>query len=303
MVLAIALTLLAQASDERRSITILNPSWQTGEVSMNARLVVSAGVVPAGLLDDVWLELRGQGRDWERRAIPASSQLYLSPQEVLTAVVIQPREIPWLQAGDEFEARLRSRFRDGKTCDSESLVVRVAEAEHREAGLLDRLDAWICHLESLRDGLVEDHRKLSRLEALDRVDLVELEALEVRWTGRLRGILDSGVELLQILDEAVTDQVVDPRGEARYRKIAARLRAFGSDPGPSAALARARLVGRGEALQGAFVAGYRSLGIFQGVLDGVHVWRGTLELRRELRTIFREQKCVNVELDRQRRER
>jgi hypothetical protein len=310
MILALALALFAQTPDERRSIVILDPPWLDGEISVNARLLVIAEIVSAEPHRNLWLELRGQGRDWERRTIPPSKQLRVSPLKVVTVVAIEPRAIPWLQAGDEFEARLRCRDRDGENL-SESLVARVADADRREAGLLDRLDACRRHLEGLRDGLEEDHRKLSRLargSTEQESALVDLEALAVRWEGRLRGIRDASSEFLRSLEGAVTDQLVDEKHEARYRKIAARLASCASAAGPSAAVteraARARGAGSRDeyrqALQAAADAEQRYMQIFQKTVDGVNLWRESLELRREIRSICREQKGVNGELVRER---
>src|SRR5689334_20251099 len=132
--LLLALVATPAATDPPRRVRLLEPSWATGEVSLDARILVVAEVSPPESLVEVWLELRGQDRGWERRAIPFSKWL-CSPVSTLVAVAIEPRAIPWLQAGGEFEIQVRSSYRDGDGATSTGVVVRPVEPELRELGL------------------------------------------------------------------------------------------------------------------------------------------------------------------------
>jgi len=315
--LTILLALLAGSAAEGhghpRRITLLTPSWTAGEISMDARLLVLVNVVSSEMLEEVWLEVRTAGGGWERRA--DASRLPLSPLEIVAGVAIEPRRIPGIEAGGQFEVRIRSTYRNGEADSSPSLEIRVAEAERREEDLLNRLSE--CHrgLDVLLEDIEEDYRRLCRLErrpvggeAEDRSAPAELAAMEERWNERTRAMLHASKELGSILDDAVTDRFVDSAREAQYRRIPARLRAWGLEKGMGTSVRRnlarvRRAVGRDErreAFHASLDAQDQFIEALKRTVAELKAWRGNVDLRRNVRLLLQTQKGVNGELERAR---
>ncbi len=229
---------------------------------------------------------------------------------------MEPRRMPGIRVGDEFRLRICALYPNGEHRASPNVVVRVVEAERREADLLDRLSRSTRNLMTLREGFEQDHRRLCRLmrrstdaAALDRDAEEELTAMDDRWIARFQEIRKAAGDLRSILEGAATDRFVDPSAEERYRKLSARVSALASEDGPSSSfrenleLAR-RASGperRRKAFHAALDAEDRFMESFEKEIAAVNDWRERIEFRRAARSILEAQKMLNGELDRERR--
>jgi len=300
--------------DEHLLVRIKEPVSTIEDVSINARLLIFAEILPADSFDDAWLEYRReQFGEWERQDIPASQRVTVSELRTVVAPFLEPRSLPGVQPGDTLQIKIVAKGRNGAHGQSSTLQIRVHEIGERETRLLNELDRGADALRNLKEKSEGEHRKLSRIErnlrdgaVLDGATAERLVSLESGWTSRIEQFGRLSRDLLDALNEGTTDRLIDPRREDRWRRtIVDVLRNCGAEGSPLSdmreALAQANQAKTGDArrvaLQSTLDASDRFLDLLQGILGELQIWRDGLDVRRTVRSMLQGQKVVTEKLE------
>jgi len=313
-----ALTLLIAIGDEGRlRVRIKEPARSESTISIDARLLILAEILPGDSLQDAWVEVRRtSGAEWHRHPISPARFVRLSEDRTLVAPILEPRRLPDVRSGETLWVRVATVSRSGVESTSWTLQIHVEEPAEREERLRSRLEQRHRELQDLLREFERDHRRLSRIalhsldaEKLERPVLDELWSIDDAWASRLAKFQTLSKELSDDLDEAETDRLVDVRRADRYRRTIDRsLRTLGTEDGPLGRmrqdLARAAQAASAAERRIRFLALHdasdRFLDLLQHPEGELQVWRDRLDLKRILRSALSEQKDVTRTLDRER---